>query len=281
MKRQILSLLAALALLLTGCASSGGSDDPHPELHETLTLTVLKAGKADAMVLQTAAHTVVIDCGEKSDGKKLVKFLEGEGITQVDSLILTHYDQDHIGGAAKLLKNVTVGEVLAPDYGEESEDYARLCEAMDTQGLDFTLLHEDVTFTLDDADITVSPCRASVYRDGNDNNHSLVTRIVHHSEVLLLTGDAMDERLTEIMDIGDCDLLKVPYHGRELTNLPAFLQAITPEYAVICTDADNLAASTLGALDAVGAQTFVTYRDGNITAVSDGGSLTVTAAGLS
>ena len=277
MKRRILPLVTA-AMLLTGCAGRAQPSDPHSELHKEMTLTVLKAGKADAMVLQTAGHTVVIDCGEKSDGKKVVAFLEEQGITQIDAMILTHYDQDHIGGAAKVLRSFPVQQVIAADYTEESGEHEKLCAAMDEQGLSFTLPHAPLTLTFDDVDLTILPCLADTYQDGDDNNHSLVTRVVHHSQVLLLTGDAMDERLSEIMDIGDCDLLKIPYHGRDLENLDAFLDAVTPEYAVICTDAGNLSADVLASLDARNVQTYVTYRDGTVTAVSDGDSLSISAA---
>lgn len=254
-------------LLFTGCTK-------HTDTAEPLTVTFLKTGKADAIVLQTAAHTVVIDCGEKNDGDKVVDLLEENGVESIDYMILTHYDKDHIGGAAKVLKNLTVQNVIAADYTENSSEYKKLTAAMETQNLTFQMPDEPITFTLDDAVFTVYPHEAADYKDGFDNNCSLVTKIVHHDNTLLFAGDAMQERLSEIMDIGDCDLLKVPYHGRDIANLPAFLDAVTPEYAVISTSEDYLSENVLTALQDRDVQTFVTCRDGNITAVSDGQDMT-------
>lgn len=272
MKQRILALCAALLLLLAGCGGQN-SDQSYP-----LKVTFLKVGKADGIVLRTLDHVAVIDCGEKSDGEKMLNCLAANGVTEIDYLILTHFDQDHIGGAAKVLGSYPVKHVVAADYTEDSKEYDRLTEAMTVQGLRFERPSAPMQFTLDDCQFTVYPHEAEDYDKGYDNNCSLVTKVIHHGNILLFTGDAMEERLGEVMDIGDCDLLKVPYHGREIGNLGAFLDAVTPEYAVISTSEDELADATLQALDSRGIETYVTCRDGNITAVSDGSSLTVSTA---
>lgn len=274
MKRRLSVLLAALFLLLSGCSSTG------TEMEETplpLTVTFLKVGKADGIIFRTGDGTAVMDCGEKSDGSKMVEQLEAQGVTTVDYLILTHYDQDHIGGAAKVLKHFPVKHVIAPGYTEDSSEYEKLVQAMQAQKLSFEMPSAPMTFRLADAEFTVFPPASESYADGFDNNSSLVTRVVHHSNTLLFTGDAMQERLAEIMDIGDCDLLKVPYHGQEIANLPEFLDAVTPEYAVISTSAKELSGATVQALSERKVQTFITCSDGTVTAVSDGASLTVEA----
>ena len=79
-----------------------------------LNIECLDVGKADAFVLYTASSCVMIDCGEKNDGKDIVDFLDVKGINRIDYLILSHFDKDHIGGAKKLT-NVT--GVLVPVMG--------------------------------------------------------------------------------------------------------------------------------------------------------------------
>ncbi len=272
--KRIFKILPALlsilsALFMTGCTKQDSSD---PSL---LTVTFLKVGKADAIVLQTAAHMVVIDCGEKSDGKKVVNFLKDKGVESIDYMILTHYDKDHIGGAARVLKDFTVHNVIAADYTEDSSEYKKLTAAMQTQKLMFQIPDTPMTFTLDDAVFTIYPHQAADYTDGFDNNCSLITKVVHHDNTLLFTGDAMQERLAEMMDIGSCDLLKVPYHGRDIANLPAFLDVVTPAYAVISTSEGDLSENVLTALQERDIRTFITCRNGNITAVSDGHKIEV------
>lgn len=285
MKKRLTAFASALTLFLVGCSNTAATSSVQETTADStpatpLTVTFMKVGKADGMILQTEHHTIVLDCGEKSDGKKMVERLTQYGVTGIDCLILSHYDQDHIGGAAKVIQNFDVEKILAPDYEETSEEFQKMTAAMEEKGYSLEIVGETMQFTFDDATFTVYPHLADDYADGYDNNCSLVVKVQHHDETLLFTGDAMQERLAEMMDIGDCDLLKVPYHGREIANLTQFLDVTKPEYAVISTDDENLSATTVKALTAIGAETYITFMDGNIIATSDGSSITVTKEGI-
>ncbi len=284
MKKSLTALASALTLFLVGCGSQPATSSVQDTTEATpatpLTVTFMKVGKADGIILQTANHTVVLDCGEKSDGKKMVARLNEAGVTDIDYLLLSHYDQDHIGGAAKVVENFNVWHVVGADYSEDSSEFGKLSAAMETAGLHLECPTQEFSFQLDDALFTVYPHEPADYQDGFDNNCSLVVKVTHHDETLLFTGDAMQERLSELMDIGDCDLLKVPYHGREIANLPEFLAAVTPEYGVISTDDENLSAVTMQELSDRNVETYVTYQDGNIVAVSDGSSIEISTEGV-
>ncbi|MBD5144027.1 MAG: MBL fold metallo-hydrolase [Oscillospiraceae bacterium] len=285
MKKIFISLAFSLGLLLTGCAkttainpaNSVPIENYQPTENYNLTLCCMKLGKADGMVIQTENHTVVIDCGEKSDGSKMRRCLTALGVETIDYMILTHYDQDHIGGASKVIKYFDVAHVLAPDYEHNnSNEFQKLSETMQEKNLDFEFITEDTAILLDDAEFDIYPCQANSYKEGDDNNYSLITKLYHHDNIFLFTADAMYERLQEIMNIGDCTFLKEPYHGRELANLSNFLDAVTPEYAVISTSEEYLADSTLEELEKRNIQTYITYQDGNMQFLSDGTTLQVT-----
>ncbi len=284
MKKSLTALASALTLFLVGCGSQPATSSVQDTTEATpatpLTVTFMKVGKADGIILQTENHTVVLDCGEKSDGKKMVARLQEYGVTDIDYLLLSHYDQDHIGGAAKVVENFNVWHVVGADYSEDSSEFEKLSAAMETAGLHLECPTQEFSFQLDDALFTVYPHESADYQDGFDNNCSLVVKVTHHDETLLFTGDAMQERLSEIMDIGDCDLLKVPYHGREIANLPEFLAAVTPEYGGISTDDEHLSAVTMQELADRNVETYVTCQDGNIIAVSDGSSIEISTEGV-
>lgn len=240
------------------------------------TAQFIDAGKADAIVLRSESSTVVIDCGEKGDGKKVVAYLEEQGVTTVDYLIVTHYDRDHVGGAAKVIKSFDVKSVLAPDYEEESEEMTKYRKALNEKGITPTLVTADLSFTLDDTEYTVYAPEKNFYGEDNDNDFSLVTKVVHHDNVFLFTGDAMEQRLDEIMDAGQCTLLKVPYHGRKLDNLGELLEAVKPACAVVCTSAGEFSGKTQTLLDKTGIPVYATCYNGDITAVSNGKTIEMT-----
>jgi len=243
---------------------------------EPLEITFLDVGKADSMILRLQNSTVVIDCGEKGDGKDIIEILEQNNITYVDYLIITHYDKDHVGGAAKVINNIEVRNVLAPDYEEDSDEMEKYNNALQESGITPQLITSDFSFTLDNTDFTVYAPEKSYYGDDDDNDFSLVTKVVHGKNVLLFTGDAMEQRLEEIMNIGDCDFLKVPYHGRKLDNLEEFLKNVTPEYAVVCTSKGEFAEETQNLLSADNIEYYSTCYNGQIEVVSDGQNISVT-----
>ena len=274
--RRLAALLAA-AVVSGVSAVSCGSKSSDKETFPEMTVTFLDVGKADSMIIRTPQSTVIIDCGEKGDGKEIVSLLEDEGVTTVDYLIITHYDKDHVGGASKVIKNLDVKNVLAPDYEEISEEMDKYHKALAEKNITPQLLTSDLSFELDSADYTVFAPEKDYYGEDNDNDFSLVTKVKYHDITFLYTGDAMEQRLEEIMDVGHCDLLKVPYHGRKLDNLKDFLDAVTPACAVVCTSAEEFASKTQNALSERNIPTYSTCYNGRITAVSNGRDLNVTS----
>ncbi|MDE6834425.1 MAG: MBL fold metallo-hydrolase [Ruminococcus sp.] len=262
MKKFFLCLVLIASLLSFSC----GKKAVYPDF----TVDFLDVGKADCMVLRTENSTVVIDCGEKGDGKQILSLLAENGIESVDYLIITHYDKDHVGGSAKLINNIDVKNVLAPDYTEESNEMEKYNKALNAKNITPVLMHEDITFTLDDVEYTVYAPEKDFYGEDNDNDFSLVTKVVYHDTTMIFTGDAMEQRLEEIMNIGNCTLLKVPYHARKLDNLETFISRVRPEYAVSCTSESEFSSDTEEILNKYRIRSYATCYNGRITAVSDG-----------
>lgn len=56
---------------------------------------------------------------------------ENQGISNVDTLIITHYDQDHVGGADTLVEAMEIGRVLLPAYEGDSTEYVDFMNALE------------------------------------------------------------------------------------------------------------------------------------------------------
>ena len=80
-------LLSGIAACAPALSDSEKSVQKEPE--ESLKTTLLKVGKADAIILQSKGQTMVIDTGEEDDGEELTGFLKDQGISYVDALIIT------------------------------------------------------------------------------------------------------------------------------------------------------------------------------------------------
>lgn len=269
-------LLAVLTAGLFGWAGCGKTDGG------TLTVTFLKVGKADAAVMTAGGYTFVIDTGEADDGDELVSFLQNAGVAQVNVLIVTHFDKDHVGGATKLLSEIPVKRVITPDYTAASNEYESFSMMAFAVGLTPETLKKSCTITLGGCIIQIDPpadYSIAGTSDDADNELSLITTVTHGDVRLLFAGDAENGRLTEWMENGNaqpCDLIKMPHHGVYCKAQQALLEAVTPAYAVICDSEKNPAEEkTLALLAQRGVQVFET-KDGNVSAVSDGKSLSVT-----
>ena len=228
-------------------------------------------------MLTTDSSAVLIDTGESGFGKEIVSYLETKGVTALDGLILTHFDQDHVGGAAKVLSSVPVRAVYQSDCPKDSAEYKKYEAALEKAGLTAVTVRQSTAFLLDGVSYAIDPPRQTDYSESPSNNSSLIISAKYGARRFLFAGDAQDARLAEFLSEapGTCDFLKVPYHGRWLSSLSAFFSAVRPAYAVITSSEEEPESTqTLNLLKSVGAETFLT-RTAPVLAVCDGTSLTV------
>ncbi|MBR0027021.1 MAG: MBL fold metallo-hydrolase, partial [Clostridia bacterium] len=138
-KKHIAVLTACVLAVITLCACTSGTktettatpsaNTEVPSVNGEYKTTVLKTGKSDAIILETTGGTMVIDCGEENDGDEVVEYLKANGITKVDYLVITHFDQDHVGGAAEVISNFSIGEIITPDYAGSNSEYTNFITA--------------------------------------------------------------------------------------------------------------------------------------------------------
>ena len=183
--------------------------------------------------------------------------------------MLTHFDKDHVGGADHVLEELEVDRLLTPDYQEDSKQYEQFAEAAREAGLVLETFTDPLTFQLGGSDVSVYPPLRSSYED--DNDYSLAVMVQHGIDSFLFPGDAEQTRLDELMaqTSVNCTFLKVPHHGRVEANSGVFFRAASPQYAVITCDSKGPDSDVMSALDAVGAQVYLTSR-GLVQCVSDG-----------
>ena len=276
--RRALPLWMACILLLTACSAFPEAKKASEEADAAeLEVHFFDAGKADAILLTTAHGTVLIDAGEKGFGKTILAYLAEKGVERVDYLIVTHFDRDHVGGAAKVINGVEVGAVLQSNRPKDSEEYEKYVKALANANIEPVTVRDVCAFTLDGVAYSVDPPRRSEYSADGSNNSSLIVTVQNGARRFLFTGDAQTERLAEFLDGKNaaCDVLKLPHHGQDEPLLDALLEAAKPAYAVITSsDEEPESEATVAALEKAGVRVLLT-REGAVTFRSDGASLTL------
>lgn len=236
----------------------------------------LKVGKADAIILQSGEETMVIDCGEEEDGQEVLDYLAEQGVTQVDVLLITHFDKDHVGGADTVVKGIEVKRVLQPAYEGVVDAYTDFEEALAEESIAPENVTETLDFDFGGAAVTVEPPASYEIPQGSgeyDNDFSLITTVECGAKRFVFAGDIEKKRIREWLAQGGvrpCDVLKVPHHGVYNAALGELFEALTPEIAVICDSKKNPADSrTLELLSKYSASILET-KDGDVSILCDG-----------
>jgi len=238
---------------------------PNKPLHGEIWMTLLDVGQGLATVVQTREHTLVYDAGPRfspafdTGQAVVVPFLRHQGIQRVDTLIISHGDNDHIGGADSLLAAYPVASLLSGVPGKLPGTNAEKCQSGDQwrwDGVTFSMLHP-------------GPASRST---GNDA--SCVLRIeVPGGQSILLTGDIElpSERslLQEQQGLLAADVLVAPHHGSTTSSSADFVKAVNP--AIVLFPAGYLnryrfpKQTVVERYAAIGAETHTTGESGAIT----------------
>ncbi|MEP6792066.1 MAG: DNA internalization-related competence protein ComEC/Rec2, partial [Ramlibacter sp.] len=189
-------------------------------------------GQGNAVVVRTAAHTLVYDTGPRfsreSDAghRVLVPLLRSLG-ERVDTLMLSHRDIDHTGGAPAVLAmqpQATLISSIEDDHELQALRKSTRCAAgqrWQWDGVDFEVLQ---------------PLAQDYETRNKSNAMSCVLRIANGRQTALLVGDIeqpQEARLVAASAALKADVLLVPHHGSKTSSSEAFLDAVRPRIAIV------------------------------------------------
>ena len=217
----VLFLVALVILILF----SGGIIGPLSRPGKSVRADFLDVGKGDCILIRTDSYTMMIDTGYKDTFDKVDAFLKKEKIDRIDTLVITHFDKDHAGGAASLLSKYDVGEIYSPDFESVKDTYDAYRAAVNSSGIPEYRMQpgEGLGFEKDGLDFVLeAPQIVYVPDEKNDNDMSLMLRMDNKNESWLFLGDIEkpgikyflnDSALCQ-MDYGHSyTLVKMPRHG--------------------------------------------------------------------
>ena len=251
-----------------------------------LAVHFLDIGQGDGILIRTPdKRTIIVDGGpDNSLVYKLGEFLPFYE-RDIDLLILTHPDADHLISFVELLKRYRVHHALITGIADDRPTYQAFLELLAAQRT-AVLIAGSVTRIPVGSEVMIEilyPFASLFNQVPEDSNDSSIIFSLHYGEhQFLFTGDAsvaVEHALLQAGVAVQADVLKIGHHGSDTSTSQEFLEAVAPSIAVIQVGKDNKFGHphrrVLDRLDAHSVATFINSLTGDITIQSDGHILRV------
>ena len=258
--------------------TEGEAADPDGYSQEPLEVHYIDVGQGSATLLKSGRHAMLIDTGDSDQGTKIQLYLTKQGVENLDYLVLTHPDADHIGGAPVIITKFGIGQLFLSNYEKDNKTTQKVRDAMQYKGLTASDCQVGDTYTLGNASFTIL---APVKEYADSNNASIVIMVQNGNNRFLFTGDCEAEAEADLIASGadlSADVYLAGHHGSDTASSQAFMDAVSPTYAVIsCGEGNSYGhphAEVLNRFRSMGIQVFRTDEQGSVVAESDGTGIT-------
>lgn len=236
----------------------------------------IDVGQGDAILVTSKDGNMLIDTSEQGARDDLDGYLKAAGIEKLKYLVLTHPDADHIGNADYIINNYEIENVVMTDHVATTKTYERLLDAIEDRNVNVIIPEPGYEFSIGALKNTVL---APTEKYDDPNEMSIVIKAVYGSTSVMLTGDAEKESESDICNYWsaealECDILKVGHHGSGTSTTAKFLNAVSPEIAVIsCGEGNKYGhphSESVERLEKAGVKIYRTDIEGSIIFRTDG-----------
>jgi len=275
-RRSLLAPLLLLLVLLVPACSLVGEDargGPAPPPSGSLSISFIDVGQGDSILVQAGDENYLIDAGRPEEGPNVVDFLRSRGVRELDGMVNTSGDADHVGGLSDVLDAFPVEAVYLSGYPKGTLTYNTFLRGVRDEGVTPETVRAGYRTDWGGVRMDVisppSEAEGGLFSESNDN--SVAVLLTYGTARLLFAGDA-EEKAEEYMAngpyTGPLTVLKVNHHGSNTSSTPLFLSRFPPKIAVIQCGADNPyghpTPETLDRLQRTGAKIFRNDEDGDV-----------------
>ncbi len=220
----------------------------------SLKIYFIDVGQGDSSLIETSSgKTILIDGGgnenpEKYDiGEKvLVPYLLDRSISKIDYVMISHFDSDHVGGLLTVMENLHVKEAIISKQKEDSQNYQKFLKIAKEKEIKVRVVCKGDRIKIDNETyLEILWPQEKQIEDNPLNNNSIVAKLVYKDFSILFTGDIEEIAEKEILKIYNnssklkSNIIKVAHHGSKSSSIEEFLNAVSPEIALIGVGEDN------------------------------------------
>lgn len=245
----------------------------------------INVGQGDSAYIELADGTdILIDGGESKYGTTVVNYLKNlEKNIDLEYVIATHPDSDHVGGLQEVFKQLNVKNFYYPaDAQSSTATWNNVLSLAKSEGCNISDANANQTLNIGGAVVKFIQPKKDY---SNTNGDSVVTLLDYNNTEVLLTGDAESTTENDMVNqnlVGDVDVLKVGHHGSNSSTTQAFLNKVKPEHSVISVGQNSYGHPTstiLNRLIGIGSKVWRTDKNGNVILSTDGYTYSIKANG--
>lgn len=200
----------------------------------------IDVGQGDSILIETPnGKNILIDGGVPGAGKKVISYLKKQDIEEIDLLIATHPDYDHIGGLVKVMKEIDVKMLMDPGKFYLTHTYAKYASEIRKQGIPKRTVKAGHTIHIDPS-LKIQVLNAN--EKGKSNNEaSIVLKVTFDEMDFLFMSDVTIEQEKIMMEQFDVEseFIKVAHHGSDTSSSLDFLRKVNPDIAILTFSVDN------------------------------------------
>jgi len=271
-----LSRLLILLVLLLGIVPTQAKPAP-----DYMTIAFLDVGQGDATLIRDGnGFDVLVDGGRKGASEYLIDYMKDAGVDDLEIVVATHADRDHIGGLIALIQGneIPVESVYYNGYPGTTQTWIEFSDAVTTAGISLIQAQYPDNYTWGGITAQVlNPIVGMV--NPEQNEASIVLRIDYAQSSVLLPADidaSVEAELPNRAVTLEVDILKVAHHGSKFSTSEGFLDNVLPQEAIISVGLNSYghpAIETISRLDDIGAGIWRTDAIGTILLTTDGDSI--------
>jgi len=215
-----------------------------------LNIYFIDVGQGESTLIVTPKHkTILIDGGGNSNydvGKNiLIPYLLDRKITTLDYVIISHFDEDHVGGILPVLEELKVKQVIINKQVEDSENYQKFLTIVKEKKIKIIQVEKgNVIFIEKDLYFDIIWPSKNQILENALNNNSIVCKLNYKDFSMLFTGDIENIAEQKILEnvnnnLLNADVLKVAHHGSKTSSINEFIEKVKPKIALIGVGKNN------------------------------------------
>lgn len=242
---------------------------------ESLEVHFIDIGQGDATLIVYEGFHILIDGGNNGSESMLLDYLEKTGVDDLEIVVATHPDADHIGGLPEVLEKYPVDLIIDSGEAHSSQTYKAYLNQVEAQKEAGALYLEDDDLSFYLSDDIIFEIIETGDDNGDRNNNSVVAKLSYGEIDFLLTGDMESQTEQKILSRHlEAEILKAGHHGSKTSSSISFLDEVQPEVVIISAGKNNSYGhphqALLNRINRYTDEIYVTYEVGSIVVSTDG-----------